>query len=887
VAEGDFIYCDRRASRRDSMLPSPELFMSRPSPLAVALLTLLAMPLAAQPAATVRGTVTDAQRGQPIDNALVGVLTRDERTTSDESGRFLLRLPAGSHRLVITALGMRPDTQQVTVAADATVTLDVSLQRAAARLATTLVTAQKRTQELQEVPISISAYDADFLTKTSVQEFDALAYVVPNLNLQLQSPNNPSFSIRGITSDDGSSQIEPRVSLFADGVPMSKSRGSVVELFDMERVEVLKGPQGTLFGRGAQIGAIHLIQNKPTRDRFAALRLGTGTFGEFYAMSVLNGPIAQDKLLGRLAIIDNRRDGFIENRSGGSLLGKATTAVRGSLRWFPSDRTTVDLIANYQNDQPPGTSFKSGAFAPVGGDTRPFSPADLEAGEALGIDRQVYSGTLLVNHALGDAWTLRNITAARGFTSDEAFDADGTAAPALRFNEIANGRQYSSELRLEYDRGGRFAGFGGVSLFNESGSQRVPFYPDERSLWALIYPLVLGSFPANVQAQVRPLFPSGFVENGQPVLPERLPTIPNTPFQGQALNPNHFEVTENFGQLTAADLFVDGTYRLSDQVSLSAGLRGTREWVDNALETAQSATPGTLGAFLGGGANNLFRPTGGRQVGTGQFNSWVGRAVLAVTPNDNVNTYLSVSRGRRPNIVQIVYNATAGAFEPSTLREESVISTEGGVKTTLLDGRLGADLALFRYSYRNFRTQILDPNQGNQGQQLFITRDDGFSTAQGLEASGRAQFTRSVSAFATYGFLDATFDDEDVNGNPQRLAGNRFRLAPRHNYSVGATYERTFANRAGVAITPTWLWRGQHFFEEANQPAIQQEAYGLLNLRATVTLPGGRFQVIGIARNLLDQEYIIDAGNTGGAFGIPTFISGAPRFLSIQVGYGF
>lgn len=861
--------------------------MLRPSLSAALVAAILAAPLAAQQPGTVRGTVTDAQRSQPIDNALIGVVARSERAVTDGSGRYVLRLPAGEHALVVAALSMRPDTVRVTVPAGGTVTRDLALARAAAQLATTVVTAQKRTQELQEVPISITAYDGDFLTKASVQEFDALAYVVPNLNLQLQSPNNPSFSIRGITSDDGSSQIEPRVSLFADGVPMSKSRGSVVELFDMERVEVLKGPQGTLFGRGAQIGAIHLIQNKPTKEKMAALRIGTGNFGELYAMSVLNGPIAQDKLLGRLAIIDNRRDGFIENRSGGTLLGKATTAVRGSLRWFPSDRTTVDLIANFQNDQPPGTSFKSGAFAPAGGDTRPFSAADLESGEELGIDRRVYSGTLLVNHAFGDGWQLRNITAARGFTSDEAFDADGTRAPALRLNEIANGRQYSSEFRLEFDRGGRFAGFGGLSVFNESGSQRVPFSPDERSLWALIYPLVLGSFPANVQAQVRPLFPAGFVINGQPVLPERLPTIPGTPFQGQPLNPNHFEVTENFGKLTAADLFVDGTYRLNDWVSVSGGLRGTREWVDNALETPQAATRGTLGAFLGGGTNNLFRPTGGRQRGTGQFNSWVGRGVLSVAPNRNLNTYLSISRGRRPNIVQIVYDAPTQRFQPSTLAEESVVSTEAGVKSTLLDGRLSTDLALFRYSYRNFRTQILDPNQGNQGQQLFITRDDGFSTAQGLEASARAQFTSALSGFVTYGFLDAAFDDEDVNGNPQRLAGNRFRLAPRHNYSLGATWDARFANRAGVAITPTWLWRGQHFFEEANQPGIEQAAYGLLNLRTTVTLPGGRIQVVGLVRNLRNTEYIIDAGNTGGAFGIPTFISGAPRFFSLQVGYGF
>ncbi len=837
---------------------------------------------------TLRGTVTDRERGRPIDNALIGVVSRTERAVSDESGRFQLRLPAGQYGIIIAALGMRPDTQQVRVVAGEITPLNVSLDRTATQLQTAVVTSQRRVQELQEVPIAVAALDADFLTNTNIQEFDALAYFVPNMNLQLQSPNNPSFSIRGITSDDGSAQIEPRVSLFADGVPMSKSRGSVVELFDMERVEVLKGPQGTLFGRGAQIGAIHLIQNKPTNERTQAIRMGTGSFGEFYAMSVVNQPLVENKLLGRVAIIDNRRNGFIENLSGGTLLGKATTAVRGSLRWLPSQQTVVDFIANYQLDNPPGTAFKSGAFAPRGGDASPYTAADLEGGEDLGIERQVYSGTVLVTQRLNDNWQLRSLSAARGFTSDEAFDADGTAAPALRLNEIANGRQYSSELRAEYDAGGRFAGFGGVSVFNESGSQRVPLFTDERSLWALVSSAVLGSFPAAVQEQVRPLFPAGFVINGEPVLPPNLPNIPGTPLQGQQLNPNHFEQFENFGSLTAYEAFADGTYRLNDQVSISAGLRGTRESVDNGFVTDPSPTPGNLGLFLGAGSrNNLFRPTNGLERGTGSFNSWVGRTVLAVTPTPNLSTYASIARGRRPNIVQLEFSAAANAFEPVTLNEETVVSTEVGAKTTLLNGRLSADIAGFRYNYSNFRTQIANPNQGQPGESIFLTRDDGFSTALGVETSARGQITRDLTAFASYGFLDATFDDEDQNGNPQRLAGNRFRLAPKHNYSVGATYDIRFANQSGLAITPSWVWRGQHFFEELNQPGVEQDAYGLANLRTTVTLPGGRIQLIGIARNALNERYVIDAGNTGGAFGIPTFIAGAPRLLSIQVGYGF
>ncbi|MCU0646595.1 MAG: TonB-dependent receptor [Gemmatimonadaceae bacterium] len=865
-----------------------------PSPVSAVLIVAVALvthaaPGHGQPPArgTVQGQISERERERPLAQSQVQVVDRPERVNGDESGRYQLQLPVGTHALVFRAVGMRPDTQRVTVTAGETRRLDVRLARAEAQLAATVITAQKRSQELQEVPLAVTAYDGDFLLRTNVQQFDELAYFVPNMNLQLQSPNNPSFSIRGITSDDGSAQVEPRVSVFADGVPMSKSRGSVVELFDMERIEVLKGPQGTLFGRGAQIGAIHLIQQKPTRERTLALRVGAGNFGERYVMGVANAPLASDKLFGRLAVIDNRRDGFLENRSGGRLLGKQTTAARASLRWLPTQRTMVDLIANYQTDTPPGTSFKSGSFAPAGGSTSPFTFADLESGAELGIDRQVYSGTLLVTQRLGDAWQLRSITAARGFTSDEAFDADGTRAPALRLNEIANGRQYSSELRAEYDKGGRFAGFVGASVFNESGSQRVPFQTDERSLWALITPIVLGSFPPATRDAVRPLFPQAFVNNGEPVLPTRLPTIPGTPFQGQLLKTNHVEQSENFGQLTATELFVDGTLRVTDWLSVTAGLRGTRESVDNALFVAPSATPGTLGAFLGAGSNNLFRPTNGRQQGTGSFNSWVGRGVVQVTPSKSLSAYASLSRGRRPNIIQLQFNATANAFRPVTLADETVISSEVGAKGTFWNGRVATDVALFRYDYNNFQTQVVVPNTAQPGQQLFQSRDDGAARASGAELSARAQATRAVTLFATYGYLDATFNDRDENGTPQRLAGNRFRLAPRHTWSVGTTLAHRWANRSELEVTPSYAWRGQHFFEELNQPTIQQAAYGLANLRATLTLPGGRVRVIGMARNLFDEEYIIDAGNTGGAFGIPTFIAGAPRFVSLQLSYGF
>lgn len=836
------------------------------------------------------GTVTLDETGQPVDRARLSVVGGSARTETDGSGRYRLALPPGPQVIVVRALGTLPDTLRLTLVAGRTERRDVVLRRQAAVLAQTIVTAQKRTESTTEVPIAVTAYEGDFLRRVNVQQFDELAYHVPNLNMQLQSPNNPSFSIRGITSDDGSAQIEPRVSVFVDGVPSSRSRGSVMELFDLERVEVLKGPQGTLFSRGAQIGAIHLVQAKPVAQRQGEVRIGTGNFDERFAQAMLNTPLVADRLLFRIAAIHNTREGFIPNLSGGALQGKHTTAVRGSLRWLPSPRTVVDVIGNYQNDQPPGTAFTSGAFAPRGFPASPFGTNDFDQGTALGVERHLSNVSLLVSQRLGERWQLRSISGFRRFWSDEAFDADGTVSPALRLREIAQGNQWSSELRAEYEGGGRFRGFVGASGFHEDGSQRVPFTPDERALWALTAPIVLNAIPANVRPIFAPRFPAPFVVNGVATLPTNLPNIPEIPqlgLRGQPLNVNANEQTENFGRLTAAEVFADGTFDATSQLSLTAGVRGTREWVDNALFVAQSAVPGTLGPFLGGGTNNLFRPSGGRLSATGTFDSWVGRAIAQWRPDARVNLYASVSKGRRPNIVQFVAAPAPGTgYVENRLDDEDVLSYEVGFKGRALGDRLSIEAAAFRYDYDNFQTQVNVPGP-TPGQLLNVTRDDGRARAAGVELAVRAQATRELELFGTWGQLDAAFLSTDANGQPQRFAANRFRLAPRFTYSAGLTWQRLFPNRAGLAVTPTWTWRGQHFFEEANQPGIEQGAYGLLNFRASFTLPGGRFDVTGIVRNALNERFLIDAGNTGGLFGIPTFIPGAPRFVSVQLGWRY
>ena len=809
---------------------------------------------------SLEGTVKTSE-DELLPGATVQILSESLGRSTNSRGYFEFgSLEPGTYTLSVSFVGFETNETEVEIEANETTTVTIMLAASQLMLEDLLVTAQKRAQSIQEVPITISSLTGEFLTQTNVQEFDAFASYVPGLEVQIQSVNNPGFVVRGITSDSGDSRIEPRVSVFQDGVSISKSRGSIVELFDLERVEVLKGPQGTLFGRGAQIGAVHIIQNKPNNQFSGELTLGGGSENERLLKGYINTPIVDQKLFARVAGVYNKRDGFIENLSGGNLNGKETFAVRGSFRYLPTENTMIDLIANYQKDTPPGTSFKSGTYAPADGSTNPNSFADMERGEDLFIDRSVWGVTLLADQGIGDGLSLNSISAYREFDSYESFDADGTAAPVLWFAEDAFGQQFSQEFRVNYDRGGTFKGFGGVSYFWEDGYQRVPFETDERSYWALLTPL-LGELGVPFQPLI---FPDGTPNLGVEVNP--LSGIPHKSF--------HEEESTNFGTLSAYEAFVDGTFQVTQKLGVTAGLRFSYEDVTGALDVPLAPVPGTLGFILGTQPNNLFAHTDGKQSRSETFTSLIGRVIANYEFSPQTNVFASFSRGRRPNVI----NVTASGAE--VLDNEIVLSYEAGLKQLALNNRLSFDLSGFYYDYSNFQTDVAELTEDGL---VTEARDTGEATAYGLETTARFNVNRKVSLFGNYGYVNATIDDTDSDGNEQELAGNRFRLTPKHSFSLGFSLNQSVGTGASLFIQPSYTWKSQVFFEEDNEPGIEQEGYGLLNLRAGLELFSSNLEIALYGKNLLDEEYIIDAGNTGGAFGIPTFIAGPPRLVGVQL----
>jgi iron complex outermembrane recepter protein len=363
------------------------------------------------------------------------------------------------------------------------------------------VTAQKRVQNQIDVPMALTAYSGDFLQKVDVQELDKLSLFVPGFEVQNQSPNNPGLVMRGLNLDSGEAAQEPRVSVFEDDVSISTTRATYIELFDIERIEVARGPQTTLFGRSALMGGVNIIQNKAKLDGFAAG--GSAEFGDYtYHMidGFVNVPLS-DTVAIRAAARYKARDGYVDNLNDPDRAYNSvdTLAGRIALTWKPNETFSADLIANFEQDRPTGTAFKSGTFLPTNsagtviGDLDHTSGATLtdtvsgfENGKHVGLNRRVWDVKALTSYKLSDAFSINNVTAYRRFDSLEVFDPDGFEKPLLQAAEDERGDQFSHETRLNYDGGGRLTAFAGINYFYSNVSQRVPMQADENALLALV-----------------------------------------------------------------------------------------------------------------------------------------------------------------------------------------------------------------------------------------------------------------------------------------------------------------------------------------------------------------------------------------------------------------
>jgi outer membrane receptor protein involved in Fe transport len=732
-----------------------------------------------------------------------------------------------------------------------------------------LVTAQKREQRLSDVPVTVTAFSGEKLRQIGVTQFDQLAAFVPGLNVQEQSPNNPGFVIRGITSDSGSSQGAPAVTIYLNGVDVSRSRGSYFDLFDLERVEVVKGPQATLFGTAAAVGAVSVITAKPQAGTSAEIRGALGNFNQRRLDGFLN--MGNETLAARLAFSVKQRDGVVENIAGNpgsqtpngpeidDLNGQGQYGARLSLR-YQRDDLTVDLIGSYDGQRAPGTAFKSGTFAPTGGDTSPFSFAEVAgspfSAEVLGGDqpelvRDVYDINLTGRYTFPSGVEFTQILGWRKFTSNEVFDADGTQAWFLEFAEDARGEQFSSESRFSFE-GDRWRGFAGFNWFHESGSQRVPFSTEEGTYLQCAARLIPGLPCIDSQGVVQAARATRLLTGGAATV---------LPYSSEFKNSANIDTWSAFADVTLIPV---------PAIELTLGARLLIEDRESGFFARVPNSSLSGGPLISGQVDTR----GETFKASGDFQAFLPRANLLWRVADGANLYATWSKGRRSPVVQL--GARAGGLPNRTdVGAEDVTNYELGAK--FANANVTAGISAYLMKYKDFQVALVRPGLPP------LTVSAGSATNKGVEAEVNGRIGDNLQLFASGSWIDARVDEDD---RFPTFSGDRFRLQSEWQWAVGGTASIPLG---GVELfaTPTVSYRSSVFFELPNNPVTSEGPVTLVNLRAGIRDSDGRWEVLGTATNLFDTEYVLDAGNTGGAFGIPTFIRGLPRLFGIEAVYRF
>lgn len=763
-------------------------------------------------------------------------------------------------------------------------------------LNTIVVNAQKREQQVLDVPASITALSGDFLKRFGITTMDDLGRYVPGVQVQVQSPNTPSLSIRGITIDDTAANTPSRVSVFQDGVDISSQSGSIVALYDMADVEVMRGPQGTLFGRAAESGAFALNSNRADDTTSGGFTSQVGNYDSHLLTGYFNTPISSN-VDARIAVYDNEHEGYIPNTEGGRLDGADTKAVRASLHIKLGGNSYYDIIANYERDAPPGTDFRS-ALPNVYGSTNVYGAASLYGGNELGVRRKISGLTGLGNFVINDDWTLSSTTGLRKYNSDENFNASGTQAPTLQFGNSQGEHQISQELRLNYDSGGRFTGFFGVDFFYSNAHQTVPINTNESSLLVAITPLVKQLAQSLDGGKYLDLV-DGVFGNPSLLTSDYQPNLSQTtfPILGTPLNPDESEGYSNRGSSRSFEFFADGTFHVTDSFDITAGLRATHEQIWAGYEVYNATGPNaaaigpafaTLGELLGVGAlgldgvtapNDIFAPTNGQLTNSVSNNSVVGRLIGSYHINEDTNAYLSVSRGRRPEDLTFnVEAAPAIGYTKTVLPAEILMNYEAGIKGSADQGKFAYDVSAYYYKYTNFQSQVYQDAQ-------YVTVNSGRATAPGIETSLQEAFTPNFDVFLNAAYEHARYGSPAA-GTPavDNFDGDHLRLAPDISAALGMNWSIPLNNDYLGYVRPSYTWRSKTWFEDGgNTETFTQGAYGLLNLRIGVTFDQKHWDAGLFADNLTNRKYLVDAGNTGAEFDLPTYIPGPPRTFGVSV----
>ena len=695
-----------------------------------------------------------------------------------------------------------------------------------------VVTARKRVESMQEVPISITALSGDAIDKAGVIEMNDVDRLATNVVFEGLDRTKPLVYVRGIgtrTYDPGS---DPSVGVFVDGVYLGRFGGHDMDLNDIERVEVLKGPQGTLYGRNTIGGALSVV----TADPADALE---GNISAEYGLSEISGddlwsvagrisgPLGDSGLLGSLSAKHRKRDGYIRIvNSDERGANEDSTALRGKLLIPLSENAELKLAADYSAHDGPtlvftrddldGRSPSPFPFIPV-----PPQPTDLYQPTSdrtdIYTDKDVYGVSATLGWTLGDI-ELTSITAYRELDWQATDDLDASELDVSFLTEDETSDQFSQELRLNW--------------VTENTN------------------LLLGLFYGTEDVQRVDSLQFGL--HGLGLLTAPIPLIWDFAVELDATS------YAAFGQFE---------WDITEKLALNLGGRYSYDEKDFSFNNT------TLGIFLQPYSLDLSE----------DWDSFDPSVSLQYDATDDVMLYASWTSGYKSGAFQ--FFATSPLAARKVADPEEVDAIEVGIKSQLLDRRLQLNAAVFDMDYKDLQLLSLSPI-GIENLALLLIDNAADSTIRGFELETRAILSGSWSVDFNYAYLDAEFDEyiRDVQQGID-FSGNKLARSPDNTFQVALNYSQDHGfgqvdGRIG------YVWRDEYFFEPDNDiidPNSKQDAEGLLD--ASLNIDFGDWSILLYGRNLTDERYRRSVLNSEGN---PQRTAGIePRTIGFRVSRAF
>jgi iron complex outermembrane receptor protein len=701
-----------------------------------------------------------------------------------------------------------------------------------------VVTARKREENVQEVPVAVTVVTSDKLEEAAAADISELQTQVPNLAVyqgRNQSTTLTAF-LRGIGQADPLWGVDPGVGLYMDDIYMARPQGALLDVFDVERIEVLRGPQGTLYGKNTIGGAIKYVSKPLTDETRGVVSVSAGQYSTLDLRTSLAGALVPGKLRGKIAFASLNREGYGTNLlTGRDVSDRKTMAGRASLDWLVNDNWKVAFAADYTKDdaQPKGYQrLAPNALCPVFGITCPPNDSrwDTQSGLAPLNGTESMGASIVVSSALNSAWDFKSITAYRESDSENNIDFDTTPARIVDVAATYYDDQLTQELQFVYDAGGKLSG-------------------------------VLGAYYFDGEA-------GGLVKN----------IFVNAQFG-----------TTNGRTLTdSVAVFGDGSYAITPKWTVNGGLRVTREKKNGIAFNAgyandQFTTPVVVLANYDKEAT---------------FDSIAPKLGVDYQVNENVLTYVTVSRGFKSGGFNV--RAQSNAFPQSAEPFDDEVLTVGelGVKSVLNEGLLVLNSAIFHGKYDDIQVSTFtafDAN-GDGIEESFFGNflNAGNATMNGVEVEFNNSFRGldwlNLDGYVSWldlepdEFLDANRDgfvDTQVITNAPEWTGG---LGLNFDFPV-ARGLLTASVRGAYRSEATLTNEGGSFAGQPVQP-IRQDAYTIFEAWVSWLSPDARWRFGLNAKNLGDEAYLTNGYNIP-ALGILTGSYGAPRTVLATVEYRF